>query len=452
MPIDDPTRLLAGTGASLAIVTLGLADGGYAPAGWWSATFGFAVLTVAAFVLDPCPRLGALSRLTFAALALLTLWTAASAFWASNRELAITDARRDVLYVAVLLALLLVARSDGRALTHGTLAGIGALTGIALAIFLLPLRSRSADPFEGYLLSEPIGYANAVGVVAAVGVVLSLLMATADASLSGKRAYAMTATICTAALALSGSRASAVAVVIGVGIVLALTPDRRSIVKVLLALAPGAALALVLCALVDVKGVYPAFDTGRSAALAIGLVCAALIAGIAAPLGDAFLDNRPAILRRAAIGGAVLALFACAGLATRVAAIADSRVEYWQVAFQMARDRPFLGAGSGSFGSFWQASGADRGARDAHGAFTEAAAELGLPGLCLLSLALLMPFAAGIRARRTPWVAVAAGAYAAALLHEALDWDREMPVVVVVSSSLAASLLSAAARGPDVDE
>jgi O-antigen ligase len=446
VPIADPARLLAGTGASFAIVALGLADGGYAPAGWWTATFGFAVLTVAALVLDPRFRLGALPRMTIAALALLTLWTAASAAWAPERELAITDARRDILYVAVLVALLRVARPDGRALTQGTLAGIVALTGVALAMFLLPLGSRSADPFEGYLLSEPIGYANAVGVVAAVGVVLSLLMATAYASLSGKRACATSATICSAALALSGSRASALAVVVGVGIVLALTQDRRSIVRALLALAPGAALALALCALVDVKGVYPAFDTGRSAALAAGLVCAALIAAIAAPLVDTFLDNRPAILGRAAIGCGVLAIVACTGLATHVGAIADTRVEYWRVAFDMARDRPLLGAGSGSFGSFWQASGADRGARDAHGAFTEAVAELGLPGLFLLSVALLTPLIAGIRARRTPWAAVATGAYAATLLHSALDWDRELPVVVVVSSALAASMLAADAR------
>jgi hypothetical protein len=116
---------------------------------------------------------------------------------------------------------------------------------------------------------------------------------------------------------------------------------------------------------------------------------------------------------------------------------------YWRVALETARDHPVLGAGSGSFASLWRASAADRGARDAHSAFVEAVAELGVPGLCLLGVVLLVPFAAGVRARRTPWVAVATGAYGAVILHAAIDWDRELPVIVIVGSALAAALLTA---------
>jgi hypothetical protein len=441
VPIVVGLHLLPAAAAAVAIVALGLAQGGFAQGGWMLETVAFAAIGMAALVSHGSTRPAGGALLTLAGLAALTAWTAMSAAWAPDDALALVDARRGVLYLAVLVAFVFVARLHPQALANATFAGIAVLMTIAVLVYLLPLDGHTADPFEGYLLSEPIGYANAVGIVAAVGLVLALLPMP-----RARRPTGAAAAMCAAALTLSGSRGAVLAALVGLAATFALAPDRRAITRSLLALAPGAMVAIALCSVVDVRGPYPSFDEARSDLLAVGLVCAALLGAFVAPWIDARLEARPRILRPATLSLATLAALSAAALVTRAEAFTDSRLAYWRVAADMARDHPLLGAGSGSFASYWQASGADRGAQDAHGAFAEAAAELGIPGLILIGLVLLVPLGAGLRARTTRWVAVVAGAYCAAVVHTALDWDRELPVVVVVASALAASLLAARPR------
>ena len=427
--------------AAIPIVAFGVADGGYAPTTCRSAMLAFVVVGVAGFLIDARVSLARNSRLVVTAGVLLTTWTAASALWAPDGSLALADAERDALYVAAVVALLVVGERHGRGLAYGALVGAGLLLAIALVLFLHPHVDRSADPFEGYLLSEPIGYANAIGIVAAVGLVLTLMVGT-SAALWQRRAVAASSVAFVAALSLSGSRGAMVACLVGLGMAIALGDDRPSVLAHAAALLPGLVLAITLCFSVDIRGPYPAFDQSRSSLLACGLLGAAALSAIVTPFLEATFPARP-ISRRVALGVLVAAAALSVAAATRADTLVDTRLAYWRVAFDMGRDHPLRGAGSGSFASAWQASGADRGARDAHGAFVEAFAELGAPGVLLLSAVLIVPLAAGVRARRTPWAAVATGAYGATIVHAAIDWDREMPVVVLVGSALAVALLNA---------
>jgi hypothetical protein len=52
-----------------------------------------------------------------------------------------------------------------------------------------------------------------------------------------------------------------------------------------------------------------------------------------------------------------------------------------------------------------------------------------------------------VLARRRPFVAAAAGAYVALLAHAAVDWDWEMPAVMVTGLVCATALLVAAREG-----
>jgi hypothetical protein len=125
------------------------------------------------------------------------------------------------------------------------------------------------------------------------------------------------------------------------------------------------------------------------------------------------------------------------------------RAAYWHVAWQEYRAHPILGSGAGTFAGYWARSGeitAHGGALDAHSLYVETLAELGPIGLALVVAMLLVPLRSAVARRRATYVPAAAGAYFAFLLHAGLDWDWEMPAVVVAALACAAALLGAEAQ------
>src|SRR5918992_4235902 len=162
------------------IVVLGFDEGGYAPASWvWAA----ALLVVVAVVLvgrRPA-RPGPLELAFVGGLAGLFLWTLISVWWSIDRTGSILDAQRLLLYVATAAALVLVAgRGSREAMLLGTLAGIAAvcLAGLVdVAVGDDPVGAFTADPGSEDRLSEPVGYANALALIAAMGVLIALGLA-----------------------------------------------------------------------------------------------------------------------------------------------------------------------------------------------------------------------------------------------------------------------------------
>ena len=123
----------------------------------------------------------------------------------------------------------------------------------------------------------------------------------------------------------------------------------------------------------------------------------------------------------------------------------NGRAELWSVAWDMARERPLLGKGAGTYEQYWLRDRPfESDARDAHSLYLETLAELGAPGLALLAVALGTPLVAAMRARRRRLVGAATGAYVVYVVHAAADWDWEMTAVTLTALFCGVALLVAA--------
>jgi hypothetical protein len=121
----------------------------------------------------------------------------------------------------------------------------------------------------------------------------------------------------------------------------------------------------------------------------------------------------------------------------------EPRASLWRVAWRQFEAHVAVGSGAGTYALAWVRSGlvdTRGGALDAHSLFLETLAELGLIGLALLLIFLLLPIARP-RLRSGP-APVAAGAYVAFLVHAGLDWDWEMPAVVLAGICCGAAALA----------
>ena len=133
------------------------------------------------------------------------------------------------------------------------------------------------------------------------------------------------------------------------------------------------------------------------------------------------------------------------GGSSRLASLSSNgRGQYWHAALDEVRAHPALGGGAGTWSRYWLLRRPDaNGALDAHSLYLETLAELGPIGLLLLVGALLIPLR---HALRDPTVA---GAYVALLVHAALDWDWELPGVMLCGLLCGAALV-AKADGPQI--
>jgi O-antigen ligase len=122
----------------------------------------------------------------------------------------------------------------------------------------------------------------------------------------------------------------------------------------------------------------------------------------------------------------------------------NGRADYWRVALDAAEREPLLGVGAGGYEAEWlRERRVAFHARDAHSLYLEQLAELGPVGLALLLTTLALPVVALARRRRAPLAVAAGSAYVAWLLHAAVDWDWELPVVTVPALFCAAAVLLA---------
>ena len=87
------------------------------------------------------------------------------------------------------------------------------------------------------------------------------------------------------------------------------------------------------------------------------------------------------------------------------------------------------------------------GARDAHNLYLETLAELGPIGLLLLGVMLVTPLTTAIRANLSTAGSGALAAYAAYIVHAAIDWDWEIPTVTLAALTCGAALLVTSRSG-----
>ena len=431
----------------LLVPALGLAQGGFQPDTWvWAGAIAAWACAVTVVVTQDA---GALRRAWpwAAASGALLVWTLASAVWSARPAQSVLEARRTLLYVAVVLALLLLARHGvTHLLVPATHAGISVLLVYALARYVLG--ARHYDQFEQFLLSQPLGYANAVGILAALGILLALGLVAGSASAVPRAVVAATVPLLTAALAFSQSTASYLALGLGLSVSALLTPAVTRLVVAALIVAPACAVAAALAFYSRLADVAQPRISGV-ALMAPLLACAALAAVCVTRirLPDAQAHARSA--RRVVLVAVVIVALGGAAAVARSGS-SGPRASYFHVAWHdQVLSHPLLGTGAGTFGHYWVRSGNPLdlgGALDAHSLYLETLAELGPLGLLLLAVMLLAPLRLVIRHRFEPYVPAAAGAYAGFLVHAGLDWDWEMPAVVIAGLCCAAAVATAELR------
>jgi O-antigen ligase len=419
-------------------------QGGFSPDAWvWSGAVAAWACAVAVVVTADG---GALRRAWPWALATgaLLLWTILSALWSVHAAQSVLDARRTLVYAAVVLALLLLARRDAeRLLVPATHIAISALLLYALARYLFG--ARHPDEFEGLLLHQPLGYANAIGILAALGLLLALGLSASPASTAPRAAAAATVPVFALALVLSQSTASLLALGVGLAVTALLTPETLRLVAALAAIVPAAAIATAVGASSRLPDDVPEPRISGVVVAAATVGCAALAAvtiwRIRLPVGTA--------VRRTRMVVAVVVVLVALGGAAAVArsGTSEPRASYYHVAWHdQVLAHPLLGTGAGTFGLYWTRSGKALevgGGLDAHSLYLETLAELGPFGLLLLLAMLLAPLRRALALRHAPYVSTAVGAYVAFLVHAGLDWDWEMPAVVVAALCCAAAVATA---------
>ena len=417
------------------VVALALDQGGFDPSSWvWSGAI--AAWAAAAFVAAARElRLSRHARTWLGSACAMLGWVALSWVWSERRVQTALELRRTAVYVAAVLALVVLVRR-GRvlhvlALTH---AAIVAVIVYALARYLT--ERRTFDPFEGTLLAQPLGYANALAALAAIGVVLGTGLTALVESRRARAAAAAAVPVLAAALPLTQSRGAAVALGAGLAVVVLCADDAAPYVGAMILVAPGAAVAAIVATLSRLSD--GTATPHAHAGWIVGGVTIACSAGAALAATRTRAKgrrlSRPLVAAALVVGavGAVAATWST-----------EPRASLWSVAWHQFTGHVAQGAGAGTFALAWARSGfveTRGGALDAHSLYLETLAELGLVGLVVVLAFLLLPLAHG--KLRTGPAPVAAGAYAVFLVHAGLDWDWEMPAVVLAGLCCGAATLA----------
>jgi O-antigen ligase len=204
----------------VAVVALAAAGGGYFAPTWTAA--GVALLGTVAIVvlLAKHVELGSLDVTVLTTLGALACWTALSVSWSLDPAASVLEAQRALLYLTALAALLLAVRR--RSVTP-----LVAATAAACAV--VSIHALAAWATDAAL---PVGYSEALGLVAVVGLILALGPAL-------RRQMVAIAAIAplAAVLALSGSRAAVAALAIGLAVALVLARGPRTPVVALVVVA-----------------------------------------------------------------------------------------------------------------------------------------------------------------------------------------------------------------------
>ena len=426
-------------------------------------------LVVVAMLSSPRPlpaRLG--GRLALIGLGLLALWTLLSFTWAPIAGNAYHAGQRVILYAGALLAaaallrLPIIQRAVEPVLALGALVVIGyGLSARMLPGLLQFSRSVSAQG----RLEQPLTYWNAMGEVAALGLVLAVRVA-GDSS----RDRAMrTAAACACAplgmgLYLSFSRGALFACLAGVVTLIVAAPQRAQLKAMIVSLAAAVLAAVVAAPFGGVTSLSGSLSTRERQGAIVLVALAAIVAvtgfvqwRVAArdPIGDVKLPRGAPwialVLICAGLGVAIVAgahekaAQTLGAGAARLETLQSNRYAYWRVAVRAFRAQPIRGVGAGGWSVYWlRYRPFDEGAQDAHSLPLQTAAELGLIGLALLAVFLAgVGIAAADALRAAP--ALAAGPLAGFVVyvaHSPLDWDWEMPAVTLIAIVLAGLLIA----------
>lgn len=437
-----------------------------------------------------------------AALASYAVWVLVSASWSNAPGRALIEFNRALLYTLAFLTCATLAWSPRRLAW-----AVRALVAAIFVVCLVGWVSRVAPDVLSLdlggasdRLSQPLTYWNTQGLIAALGAILAVHLASSAREPAAVRALGAAAVpVLASTLFFTFSRGAILAAIVGVLAYVVLYRSRGLLLGAV-ATVPPVAVALLYSydadrlATVDSLGAA-AIAQGHTVARGVALcTVAALILSLVAtrwlhrPLHRAALPPRArrpvriasAIVALAVVVGPPLALGAPDYVSRQYdrfttgdrtpaddqrARLLDSgnngRLDHWRVAVRTWREDPVRGTGAGTYEHSWNLGRRrEFNVRDAHSLYLESLSELGVVGFGLLALALgtfggALLWRGQVRPRRRSreldpsLYAVAAAALAAWAVHAGLDWVWETPAITAWMFALGGMLL-ASRVGPEV--
>jgi hypothetical protein len=467
-------------GPAALIVFMGFNAGGYFPA-----TQALAAILLTQVLLvrmlqaeHPFAGLGGATLAAIAALGAYAALTLVSALWSHTTGGALIEFERVWLYLLVLAVFgsLPASAANVRRLIRGLALGIAIVCLAGLTSRVAPDVWHTAPDVANQRLSYPVTYWNALGLLAALGILFSaqLTCSLAERRLTRVLAAAVLPLLA-ATLFFTFSRGAIAALAIGLTVYVLVARPRALLGGALATIPPAAALLVFAyrANLLDTvnPATGPAVAQGHRVAL-VAILCSIACAAVRL-LCAARLDARLAatIARRSTGRGTRIAAIAGVALTAAVAVPAlgvpatlahdwtrfaggatpkgersdlrqrltdpsnDNRTELWRVAVSAFSESPLHGHGAGTFQRSWErARPRYMYVVDAHSLYLQAMAELGVPGTVLLAALIgvvIAGLAAGARgARRSIYGALLAAGVVWAL-HAGVDWDWQMPVVTI---------------------
>ena len=453
------------------IAVLAFDSGGYyEDARSFAGVAAWVLFALLALVLPPDRlRLGRPALVALAGLALLTAWTAIAKSWSPLPDVAADDVERLVAYVGAFGAAVLACTEPAVRRWVGPALALVAVVvvGYGLSERFLPGVLEFAESRAAVgRLAQPLTYWNAMGALAAIGLVLTVRMAADPARRWLRVAAGAAMPLLGLGVYLSFSRAAIAAVLLGVTVLLVLTPLKGQVAAAIIALIGGIAAAVAVTRFPSVESLTPGRDAEREGLemlLITGALCVA--AGVATHLVGAGAERAAVSQARRGVIAAVVALVVLIPVigaplaleagdapdrgaeASRLSSIGSNRYEYWRVALESIPDHPVKGVGPGAFHVVWMRERPiDEAPHDAHSLQLETAMELGLTGLGLLMITAGAVIAAGAGAlrRRPAAVAGAVAALVAWATTTSVDWIWEMPALALIGLLLSAAVLGEA--------
>lgn len=494
------TAAVPRTSPLVAVLTVLVTAGGLIAMGVSNGSYDIVPRQTAGIILWWCVGLGALvflrpprpaslpSLLTVGFGLAMVGWIALHVSDSISVERSANELVRDLTHVAPLI---LVGWVLPRALWRPVIVGVAlagvVISGVALASRLDPgfMADQQFTLFRNTneRLSTPMGYWNAVGLTAAMSVLLLLAIASHASSAIGRAVALAGAPVAIAAAYLTYSRSPLGAAALGVVVLVATSRNRVTVL--VQAAATALAGALVIGAIRGQEQIALGTGAAGRGAVITSLVLAALaLAAVGAATGRLGTDRIRMARRPATIAAAVTVIVALiVGVAAvnrygqdawdsfttpeqggsyadpskRLTTLNTTRAQQWEKALEAWRDRPGTGYGAGTFELVYnQRQEQGEFVRDAHNAYVETLAEQGTPGLLLL-LGFLASAATAIALairRATSDVdrgllAGAAAVFAAFVLGTAVDWFWEVTSIPMMALALVGAALAATARDDD---
>lgn len=467
------TGVAVAAATSLPILLLAFGDGYFAQAWGWAT---LSLLAIAAMAAAAGAR--SISRGAAAAAGVWAAYlvlAALSATVSGNVGRALLEVERGLIYLAGIATAALLARGHRTAVVVGAVVACVAAAANGLSFRLFPTQALF-DPVATYRLAEPLGYTNAVGALAVLG--LLLVVGLTDGRRRGLAiAAAPAAPLLATTLYFTYSRGSWVALAVGLATFASVRREKLCALATIVVTGAPAAAAVALAAAEPALSrtdadLASAGDAGARLAYRLALVGVAAVAIAAA---RAWADDRVRLPPRArlALGTGVavalaLALVAAArwagspaqawrsfsavpaaapgaDLNERLFTLSGSgRVDFWRAALQLVERHPLTGSGAGTYELWWNAERTTNfKIRDAHSAYLEALAELGPAGVALLLALVAVPLLVGGRAARGDGaVAGAFAAWVAFAAHAGVDWDLELPALALAGFTTAGVLVA----------